>query len=76
MVPWSLRIVAAAGVIYLQSEYSASLYALRTSDGSLLWKYHAGALLAVGQGIAYVQDADDHFYALRASIGQCSGNTI
>ncbi len=57
------------GLVYLQSDRSASLYALRSSDGSLLWKYKAGTLLAVEHGIAYVQGTGDTFYALHASDG-------
>ena len=57
------------GLVYLQSDRSASLYALRSSDGSLLWKYQAGILLAVEHGITYVQGTGDTFYALHASDG-------
>jgi len=62
-------LTTAGGLVYLHSDRSSSLYALRSSDGSLLWKYQAGSLLAVEHGIAYVQGTDDTFYALRASDG-------
>ena len=63
------KLVAANGMIYLYSDYGTSMYAIRASDGSLSWKYHAGALLQIADGIVYLQGLNDTFYALRASDG-------
>ena len=57
------------GILYMESNSSDSLYALRTSDGSLLWKYPASRLWAVEHGMVYVEGGNDSFYALRASDG-------
>jgi outer membrane protein assembly factor BamB len=35
------------GILYMESSSSLSLYALRPTDGSLLWQYPAASLLAV-----------------------------
>jgi len=60
---------SANGILFMHSGSSNSLYALRSSDGKILWKYQAWTLLAVEQGIAYVEDTNDVFYALQASDG-------
>ena len=63
------KLVAANGMIYLHSDYGSSMYAIRASDGSLSWKYHAGTLLQIADDIVYIQGLNDTFYALRARDG-------
>jgi outer membrane protein assembly factor BamB len=62
-------LTVADGIMYMQSASSNSLYALRTSDGSLLWKYPASVLWAVEHGTVYIEGGNDSFYALRANDG-------
>ena len=62
-------LTVADGILYMESNSSNSLYALRPSDGSLLWKYPASRLWAVEHGMVYVEGGNDSFYALRASDG-------
>jgi len=62
-------LTVADGIMYMQSGSSNSLYALRTSNGTLLWKYPASKLWAVEHGTVYVEGGNDSFYALRANDG-------
>jgi outer membrane protein assembly factor BamB len=57
------------GILYMESSSSLSLYALRPTDGSLLWQYPAASLLAVENGLVYVTDKNDVFSALQANNG-------
>lgn len=55
--------------MYIQSGRSDSLYAVRSSNGALLWKFPAQSLMAVEQRLVYVIGTDDVFYALNAGDG-------
>ncbi|MEO8970784.1 MAG: PQQ-binding-like beta-propeller repeat protein [Ktedonobacteraceae bacterium] len=63
-------IVAASGLAYVGSD-NDTLYALKTSNGSVQWHYHAGSsveVAAVVTGVVYVY-ADSSLYSLNASSG-------
>ena len=60
------------GTIYVGSD-DGNVYALRASDGSVVWKYKTGGAVdsspAVVSGIVYVGSGDGKIYALDASTG-------
>src|SRR5258706_3801162 len=62
------------GVVYMGSD-DLYMYALKASDGTLLWRYHTGYMganithPAVVNGIVYFGSGDDNVYALKASTG-------
>ncbi len=60
------------GVMYVEA-LNGSVYVLRTSDGSILWRYQGGeggvASLTVAQGLVYLALQTGNIYALRASDG-------
>jgi len=49
------------------------IYALRTSDGSLLWRYQTGAAIdsspAVVNGVLFIGSTDHYLYALQVKDG-------
>jgi outer membrane protein assembly factor BamB len=57
------------GTVYIHSGRSDSLYALRATDGAVLWKFPALTLMAVEQNLVFVEGTNDVFYALNASDG-------
>src|SRR5713101_7423657 len=60
------------GVMYAEA-LNGSVYVLRTSDGSILWRYQGGeggvASLTVAQGLVYLALQAGNIDALRASDG-------
>src|SRR5437667_9279099 len=64
-----VSVFVADGVAYVGSQHGTT-YALRASDGSLLWRSQAsGQVVGTADGIVYVSSTLDMLYALRASDG-------